>query len=100
MKIVDEIEREAAALRASEGSVWDHPDGTWEGGMRKYQRTIADDACERAVRQGTLTFAHMLDAMSRRVLAEEDKAKLREHLVATAALSTLWIKKLDHEAGR
>ena len=98
MSTIDEIEKTAAFIHAnSADGAWDCPDGTWEGGMRKYQRTIAEDACERNARQGTLTFAHMLDAVSRRMLAEEDKARFCEHLVVMAALCTLWIEKLDHE---
>lgn len=100
MSVIDEIENAVAVLRACADSYsWDYPDGTWEGGMRKYQRVIAKDACDRAARDGKLTFAHMFDATSRDALAEEDKVALRGKLLAVAALSTLWIEWLDVQKG-
>jgi hypothetical protein len=99
--VIDDIKKAAAALLASpDGNTWDYPDGTWEGGMRKYQRVISADACDRAARQGTMTFAHMLDATSRDALAEEDKVALRGKLIAVAALCALWIEHLDRGTSR
>lgn len=93
MSITDEILAGVAHLRAE--AEFDQLDGTWDGGMRRHWRTIAQDACDRAARQGTLTFAHMFDAKTCQVLAEEDKVKLRGQLVAVAVLCTLWIEQLD-----
>lgn len=98
MSIFEEITR--GLMEAEVAGEFDHLDGTWEGGMRKYQREIARDACERAVRQGTLTFAHMFDAKAREVLAEEDKVKLRAVLIEVAVTCVLWVDKLDREAGK
>lgn len=99
MGLFEEIGKEVERLSHAGGGEFDHPDGTWEGGMRKYQRVIARDACDRAARQGTLTFAHMFDAKAREVLAEEDKIKLRAVLIDVAVCCVLWIDKLDREVG-
>ncbi len=99
MSVIDEITNAAdSAFSAGGEEAFDLlPDGTWEGGMRKYQREITKDSCERQVRQGTLTFAHMLDAKAHEALAEEDKVRLRAVLIEVATCSVLWIQKLDRE---
>lgn len=98
MSICDEIVAEAARAKALHPNTEDLPNGTWEGGMRKYQRVIAQDACDRAARQGTLTFAHILDEESREALAEEDSVKLRTELVQVSATCVRWIESLDRKA--
>ena len=98
--VYDAIMAEVSRARVLHPGTDDIPDGTWEGGMRKYQRVIAQDACDRAARDGKLTLAHILDEESREALAEEDKIKLRKELVQVAATAVRWIDKLDREAGK
>jgi hypothetical protein len=95
MGVFEEIQAEAQRARELHPGTDDIPDGTWDGGMRKHWRVIAQDACERAARQGTLTFAHILDEESCEALAEDDKVKLRAELIQVAATCVRWIDKLD-----
>ena len=71
------------------------PDGTGGGGGRETWRNIAQHACDRADREGCLTFAHVLDEEASEALAETDPVKLREELVQVAAVCVRWIEALD-----
>lgn len=98
MSICEEILAEAARAKALHPGTEDLPNGTWEGGMRKYQRNIAQHSCDRAARQGTLTFAHILEEETYEALAEEDDIKLRAELIQVCATAVRWIESLDRKA--
>jgi len=88
------------ALRASvkyEGTD-DLPDGTRNGGSWIVLRAQAKNACDRARREGRLTFAQVLEEEFYEALCEEDRVKLRAELVQVAAVAVRWIAKLDREA--
>lgn len=78
----------------------DWPDGTRNGGMWLVQREQATNACDRADREGRLTFAHVLEEEFYEALCEEDKTRLRAELVQCGAVIVRWLIKLDREAGR
>jgi len=73
------------------------PDGTGGGG-RKTWETIARQSCDRAQREGRLTFAHVFDEETAEVLAEEDPVKLRAEPVQVGAVVLKWIAELDRRA--
>lgn len=74
------------------------PDGTGGGGRETWER-IAKLSCDRAAREGRLTYAHVLDEETSEVLAETDPAKLRAELVQVAAVACKWIEELDRRLG-
>jgi hypothetical protein len=75
----------------------DMPDGTGGGGRQTWER-IAKIHCDRAAREGTLTFADVLDEEASEALAETDPLKLREELVQVMAVCLRWVDRLDREA--
>lgn len=90
-----------AEERARQDEKWgeqNHPDGTG-GGARQTWMTIARNSCDRADREGALTWAHILDEESAEALAETDPAKLRNELIQIAAVAVAWIEALDRRAG-
>ena len=78
----------------------DWPDGTRTGGAWLVQREQATNACNRAHREGRLTFAHILEEEFYEALCEEDKTKLAVELTQVCAVAVRWLLKLQSEAGR
>jgi hypothetical protein len=78
-----------------------HPDGT--GLHPERQQQLADEArtlCDRAARDGFLTWSHILMEEVREAMAEEDPTALRAELVQCAAVIAAWILDIDRRAGR
>lgn len=80
-----------------------HPDGTGDylagafGGGVLFE-TLANwfrDECDRAAKEGTLTWRHILLEETFEALAEADPAKLREELIQTTAVAASWIEAID-----
>jgi hypothetical protein len=87
------------ALRASvqhEGTD-DLPDGTRNGGAWLVLREQAKNACDRAQREGRLTFAHILEEEFYEALCEEDKTALRKELVQLGATVVRWLARIDRD---
>ena len=98
-RIVMDVLREVERAEAKHpGGRW--ADGTWNGGMNLVKREQATNSCDRADREGCLTFAHILEEEFWEAMCEEDKVKLRAELVQCAAVCFRWLHKLDIEAGR
>lgn len=75
------------------------PDGTGGSGRETYER-IAKLSCERATREGRLTFLHVLEEEFCEAAAETDEAKLRAELVQLAAVAAKWIEAIDRRKHR
>lgn len=97
MAIIDEIEAERARQRAKYPDCESLPDGTGGGGYETW-RTIAQNSCDRAYREGRITHAYIFEEEVQEVLAETDPAKLRVELVQVAALCFKWISDLDRRS--
>ena len=76
------------------------PDGTRNGGAWLACRAQAQLSCDRAAREGRLTFAHILEEEFYEALCEEDKTALRTEIIQVAAVCCRWALKLDREAER
>ncbi len=76
-----------------------HPDGTGGGGRNTWC-AIARNSCDRATREGRLTWAHILDEEAAEVLAETNKKKLYIELCQTSAVCVAWMEKLRREGVR
>ena len=96
--VYNELEHELARARHLWPKTDMYPDGTGGGG-RETWRTIAQQSCDRAYREGRCTFAHVLDEETAEVLAETDPTKLRTELIQVMAVCARWIAKLDREQG-
>ena len=94
--IFKEVAQERRRQLAKFPQYEDVPDGTGGGG-RETWRNIAQLACDRAMREGHLTFTHILDEEQAEVLAETDRAKLRVELVQCMAVCCKWIEKIDRD---
>lgn len=77
----------------------DHADGTGGGGRDTWE-TIARNSCDRATREGRLTWAHILDEEAAEALAETDKERLYIELTQVAAVAVAWLEKLRREGVR
>lgn len=75
----------------------DLPDGTGGGGRRTW-RDQAQASCDRAAREGRLTFAHVLDEEVAEALAATDPDKLDRELVQVLNVTSKWLWKLRREA--
>ena len=92
---------EVLAERVRQDAKWgeqNHPDGT---GLRAdaAMAALAKADCDRAARDGELTYRHILDEEVCEAFAETDPAKLRVELVQVAAVAVAWIEKLDRTGG-
>jgi hypothetical protein len=98
-RITQDILREVERAESKHtGGDW--PDGTRNGGMNLHQRERAMSSCDRADREGRLTFAHILEEEFWEAMCEEDKGRLRAEVTQVAAVCVRWLIKLDREAGR
>ena len=71
-----------------------YPDGTGGGG-RETWRTLAQNSCDRAYREGRCTWTHVLDEEASEALADTDPVKLRAELVQVAAMAIRWATAID-----
>jgi hypothetical protein len=92
--VLIEIDAECVRLESdlANGGVSLFIDGTGGGGRRTWLE-LARNSCDRAAREGRVTFAHALDAASAEVLAET--TDIRKSLVRLAALCVKWIETID-----
>jgi hypothetical protein len=89
--ILDERLRQADKYPQSESGL---PDGTG-GGARATWEAQSKAACDRAEREGRLTFAHIFEEEASEVLNATDPEKLRTELVQVAAICVKWAADLD-----
>lgn len=99
-RITADVFREIERAEKKHPRTENMPDGTRNGGMNLVQRTQATNSCDRATREGRVTFAQVLEEEFWEAICEEDKAKLRAELVQVAAVTIRWLAKLDREAGK
>ncbi len=95
MRIFDEIESELARAVAKYPDCERLPDGTGDCNARITYRAIAQNACDRAYREGRLTHAHVLEEEIAEVMAESDPVALRKELIQSAAMILKWLRDLD-----
>jgi hypothetical protein len=98
-EIFNDIDAERERQDVLHPTSGDLPDGTG-GSARDTWMAIAKNACERAAREGTCTFAHVLDEEASEALAETDPVKLRAELIQVAAVCVRWAEKLDRDAAK
>ena len=89
--------RAVSRERGDQDAKWgkqSHPDGT--GG--KYAQEGAETAkavTDRAAKDGTLTWNHILTEEVLEALAETDPVKLRKELIQVAAVAVAWVEDID-----
>ena len=97
---------EIAAERVRQDNKWGEqrttPDGTGPrmpvAGRLCYESEAAEDArlsCQRAARDGDVTWRHILREEVYEAFAEADPAKLREELIQVSAVAVAWIQAID-----
>ncbi len=94
--------REVADERYRQDEKWgeqNHPDGTGYPQF-KNMADIAKTVCDRAAKDGKLTYAHILEEEFWEALAETDKSKLRTELRQVAAVAVAWIEKIDRDIAK
>ncbi|HEV3059673.1 MAG TPA: hypothetical protein VGY48_15590 [Vicinamibacterales bacterium] len=99
-RITADIMREIERAEKKHPHTENMPDGTRNGGMNLVCREQAQLSCDRATREGRVTFAQVLEEEFYEAICEEDKVKLRAELVQCGAVVIRWLAKLDREAGR
>ena len=85
------------AERARQDAKWgvqNHRDGTGLPGDAMIARNAKAD-CDRATRNGTLTYRLILAEEVAEAFAERDPMKLRAELAQVAAVAVAWIEKID-----
>lgn len=90
-EVLDERLRQAEKYPHSESGL---PDGTG-GGARSTWEATARNACDRADREGRLTFAEIFDEESAEVLNATDEAHLRKELLQCGAVIFKWVADID-----
>lgn len=73
-----------------------HPDGIGGAGRETYE-AIAKQSCERAARDGRVTYAHIFEEEAAEVLAARNPQDLRTELIQVAAVCCAWVEKLSRE---
>lgn len=96
--IFDDIEAELARSIAKHG-VQSLPAGTRNGGMNLHWRAQAQNSCDRAARDGTVTWWHVLEEEVVEAACEEDPVKLRAELIQVANVAIKFVMDLDAKAG-
>lgn len=92
--VLDEIAAERVAQDAKWGDQSGHLDGTgFDGATATAERMRAE--CDRAAKEGLVTWALILGEEVAEALAETDPGRLRDELVQVAAVATCWIEALD-----
>lgn len=92
--LLDDIFDEIGNEIAEHGDQDDLPDGTGWPYLAE-RAAIAGRECERATRDGALTWRLVLREQYRKAIAETDPAALRRELVKVAAAATKWIDAID-----
>lgn len=90
---------EVIAERIRQDEKWgvqNHPDGTGYIGFESCARS-AKARTDDAAKNGTITYAHILEEEFWEALAETDRAKLRDELIQVAAVAVAWVEKLDRD---
>lgn len=89
MEVSDERERQDARWGQQ-----NHPDGTGDP-IAQELAAFARAVCDRAARDGTVTWSHILDEEAKEALAESNPVRLREELVQLGAVCVAWIQAID-----
>lgn len=78
-----------------------HPSGTGGEGLG-VDAARARARCDKAAKEGKVTWLHILDEEVREAFAEKNPEALRAELVQVAAVAVAWVEYLDRErkAGR
>ena len=74
-----------------------HPDGT-STEMWSPNAELWKFRCDKAAREGAVTWKHILLEEVYEALAEEDSTKLREELIQVAAVAAAWVEAIDRRA--
>jgi len=77
-----------------------HPDGTDTERWTKAAANNARILCDRAAKEGKLTFRHILTEETAEAFAEVDADKLRAELVQVAAVAVCWIESIDRRKAK
>lgn len=77
----------------------DHPDGTGQP-IDQVNASNRRIECDRAAKDGNLTFRHILSEEVAEAHAESDVEKLRAELVQVAAVAVCWIESLDRRKAK
>ena len=93
-RIIADLEDELGRAHAKHGSQ-SLPLGTRNGGMNLVWRRQAQASCDRATREGTLTWMHVIEEELAESACEEDPEKFRAELIQVAAMAVKAIKDLD-----
>jgi len=73
------------------------PDGT--GSRGQVQREgVAKHACQKAVKEKRVTWAHVLGEECAEALACTDEGHLRQELIQVAAVALQWVSAIDRRA--
>lgn len=95
----DAVLADIRAERAAQVRQWgvqNHPDGTGPSGAAAADQAKRDVA--EAMREGGLTWRHILHEEVLEAFAEDDPVALRAELVQVAAVAAEWIRSLDDRA--
>src|SRR5215475_8143147 len=98
-----EVIADVVMAAAEQDKLWGeraHPDGAGQDALLLGHSFVAlathlRTACERAARDGTLTWAHIVLAQLFGAMAETDPAALRGELAQAAAVLLLWVRAID-----
>jgi hypothetical protein len=91
--VLGEVLAERERQDAKHG-VQDLPDDTGHNWLRA--RAVEDrEACDRAAKEGLLTWRDVLDEEVSEAYAESDPAKLRAELIQVAAVAVKWVEAID-----
>jgi hypothetical protein len=77
-----------------------HPDGTDAERWTKASASNSRILCDRAAKEGKLTFRHVLAEETAEAFAEIDPDKLRAELVQVAAVVVCWIESIDRRSAQ
>jgi len=100
-EITDRVLDEIAYERTAQDQKWgeqNHPNGT--NRILEHFAIKRRLACQRAARDGNVTWRHILDEEVAEASAAEDPTALRAELVQVAAVAVAWIEAIDRRAAR
>jgi hypothetical protein len=88
---------EVASERAAQDAKWgeqNHPNGTGDA-VAQLLAEQAKAITDKAAKQGTITYADILEEEFWEAIAEADPANLRTELIQVAAVAVAWVEALD-----